>query len=257
MPPPDPFPMTRTYLVAGGALLVAALVCIHWMSTQPEFDADLTEAFQRASEVYAYTQEDITETVISDRTLHIEGLYHNNTRAGRFWSIATTTIVIPDDGEHEFSLANISFGDEVYTRVVTESPILREQIAFDAAWHRFRRDAIPTEFQNIAISGPILDHLALFSDGGKHLDLVEGPLTETATSSERVYVFRLALGARSEAGGTLATLMERIGDGSIRVWIDSEHLIRRIAIHDELFHSTTTLSRFNEPAVIEAPQMNE
>lgn len=244
--------MKSAYLYVGAAVLIGALVGTHWLMTRPQFDESLTTAFQTAADVYAYTQEDVTETDISGRTLRIEGVYYNNARTGAYVSAATTTIMIPDDGEHTFSLENTSVGDDVYTRVVTESPLLRNQIAFDAAWHHFRRDAIPSEFQDIAVSGPILDHLALFTRNGSYLNLLEGPLTD-ASSTMPQYTFRLAPGAHRNAGGTLATLMDRIDDGRIRIWIDSEHRIRQIVIEDESFRSTTTLSGFNEPRIIGRP----
>lgn len=246
--------MTRTYIYSGVAILsVVGAGAFFWMTTRPEFDTDLQRAFAHASAIHAYTQEDITSTEISERLLRIEGIYRNDSRTGRYASIATTTIRIPEEGEHSFSLENISLGDDVYTRVSTDSPLLKQQLAFDAAWHRFRRDAIPAEFVNVAISGPIMDHLTLFSDGGNRLDIVDGPIADAEDARMRVYSFRLAEDARSGAGGTLATLLERIGGGSIRIWIDEEDAIHRIAIDNGSFHSTTTLSRFNEPVPHEPP----
>ncbi len=250
--------MTRTYLIFGVIAVIAALVGAHWYMTRPEFDAELTAAFEAVSDIHAYTQEDVTETIVSERLLRIEGTYSNDTRTDRYSSVATTTIEIPGEGVHSFSLSNISRGEDVYTKVVTDSPLLRQQIAFDAAWHNFRRDAIPNEFKDIAISGPIMDHLALFRDGGTRLDVIDGPtIDESASSTLRSYTFRLALGARSDAGGTLATLMERIDDGHVRIWIDEESMIRRIVIDDESFHSTTTLTGFNERIAIEPPEVTE
>ncbi len=250
--------MSRTYLLSGAAVLIAiVLVAAYWYVTKHEFDADLSAAFERTADVYAYTQEDMTETVISDRMLRIEGIYRNDSRAGRYASIATTTISLPDDGEHSFTLENISLGEKVYTRVATESPLLKQQIAFDDAWHQFQRDAIPAEFESVAISGPILDHLLLFKSDGSYLTVVDGPVDDVqGDESLRVYTLRLRDG-QTDVGGTLATFMERIGDGTIRIWIDGTDTIRRIAIDNDSFHSTTTLSRFNEPLTIDAPPIIE
>lgn len=252
--------ISRTnYLLGAAGLCILGTAVAFWYWTKEPIDPVLAKAFARAAEIRSYTQSDVTQTEISGRTLRIEGIYHNDDAANRYASSATTSLTIPGDTEeHTFNLTNISIGADVYTRVATESELLRRQIAFDSSWHHFRYDAIPPLFDSVAVAGPVIDHLELFRDGGTFVELLtfDGEV-ELSGESVRNYTFKLSERADAELGGTLETLVRRIGNGTISISVEPHsYLIRRIVIAGSGFHSTTTISLVDEPVSILPPPLD-
>lgn len=233
-----------------------------WLSLVPKApteDTLLRRAYEQIATVRAYTQSVQTEVQLADRLLQVDGRYYHNGAESRFASIATTTLVILNgkkSEKHSFTLQNISIYNDVYTKIDTESDILRSTIPHTPLWQHFKKDSIPEQFVNISVSGPVLDNLLLFNENGAFLDLVQshGSSKWGDTSLEK-YTLKLSNEAPMGVGGTLGTLLGRIGkDGHVEVWIESESaIIRYMVFTGENYVSTTSISAINTPYIIKAP----
>lgn len=230
-----------------------------WYSLQPpgpKNDELLERTFSGIAVITSYTQSVETEIDLSDRKLLVSGEYYLNGPDNRFESVATTTLRISvgtKDEEHSFTLRNISIGEDVYSKIDTRSPVLAQTIPHSPEWRHFSKNQIPEAFADIAISGPILDNLLLFRDGA-FLELIQSYGEETWGNERLVrYAFTISREA-PEAGGTLATLLGRIGDGRVDMWIEPESASLRHAVFSgPSYHSTTTFSFMNIPRTINAP----
>ncbi len=100
-------------------------------------------------------------------------------RNNRFASSATTTLTVPNEiggvTSQVFALHTISIADDVYTRLDVASGTVPLTIAPAPTWRHFKKGAIPDSFKEIAISGPLIDNLALFRNGNTYLQIRERP----------------------------------------------------------------------------------
>lgn len=147
-------------------------------------------------------------------------------------------------------------GNEVYTKVETDSELLMSTIPHSPLWRHFTRDSIPQPFINIAVSGPILDNLLILSRGGSYLALAASHGTEPWGDEMLVhYTFTLSEEGQKSIGGTLGTLLGRVGEsGYVDVWIDEASAEPRYMVFQgENYSSTTTISAINIPKAIEPP----
>lgn len=218
-------------------------------------DSLMIETMKKSDQITSYTQEVTTQVDFADRTLHILGTYHIDRKALRYASFSTTTLNIQGLGEHIFSVENMSFGDTIYTRVMTESPLLAKSIAQTGGWQSFLNTEIPKELENIALSGPTLDNILLFSEDGRFVRLEE-KLGETIIDGTTLNHYRFSLsGATPTAAGSLSALIERIGPtGVIEVWVDpSSATIREIRATNETYRSRTILKNIGTPAEFAPP----
>lgn len=246
--------MKRSYLYAalGIIILITALFAL-WLYDHKNLDPQLLRAIDAVNDIYAYTQIDTTEVDVSGRRLTIEGVYENDAPNHRYTSSATTSVLIPNEGGHAFNLTNISIGDDVYTRISTESSLLRLQMPLEDRWHHFTKENIPASLHNVVVIGPIMDHILLFQDKGSLLT----PAGESETRNHdgvSYTVFPVQVATRDHAvGGTLATLLERIGSGTVRVWVSNQDSIDMITIENHDFRSTTTVTNRNSPRLVPPP----
>ncbi len=246
-----------TALVASIVFVVTTTLL--WLYLRPPgaaIDEHLKSAFTNVERVTSYNQNSQTEIDLSDRRLHIEGVYSLNGPRLEFASIATTSILIPTQNgtvTHSFTLENISIQDDLYTKIDTSSPLLRASIPH-GPWRHFKKNAVPTELKDIAVSGPILDTLLLFSSQGSYVSLITSH-GDTMWNQEKMrrYTFKLSPEVRALHGGTLETLVGRIATGTVDIWIDREDTIRHAVLNGDTYHSTTTFSHFNTPPIIVAP----
>ncbi|MFZ2555702.1 MAG: hypothetical protein WAZ27_03875 [Minisyncoccia bacterium] len=259
---PSSFARGNRLILSGIILLIFGTTSIGiWLYLVPptvKDDALLKRMFEQVGLITSYAQSVETAITLSDRELMVRGEYYLNGPQNRFESIATTTLRIPEGKnveEHSFTLRNISINDDIYTKIETESPALKKTIPHSSEWRHFTKNQIPDAFADIAVSGPTLDNLLLFSGSGAYLELVEAR-GEEAVSDERLVHYRFRLSqSLPQLGGTLETLMGRIGrDGHVDVWIDPESaMVRHAAFVGENYHSTTTFSAMNISREIEAP----
>jgi hypothetical protein len=100
----------------------------------------------------------------------------------------------------------------------------------------------------------VLHNLALFSGNGKYLRLSAKPETfDIGGENLALYRFTLSPLITEVEGGTLESLIQRIGSGEVFVVIDDTPRIRRIAIYGENYISTTTITSLNGAVPIEIP----
>jgi hypothetical protein len=231
----------------------------YYFSLPPELDAAFKQMLEDISAVRAYTQYVQTEIAMSDRHLRVVGTYYIDEIGNRFASSATTTLTMPDlppsEREHSFTLQNVSIGVNVYTRIETESELLKKTIPASPRWQRFQKDNIPSTFDNIAVPGPILDNLKLLGAGGTYLTLQGTPAIEKWNDELLTrYSFVLSDTAPKNSGGTLQALFERIGDGTIDVWLDTETAVLKfMRFENDSYISTTTVHYEGAPPPIIAP----
>jgi hypothetical protein len=237
-------------------VIFGAIAAFWLLSTRKEIpDELLRRALANIPTIQAYTQHVTTETDIAGRVLHVAGIYHIDRAHNRFSSSATTTLTIPDGSEPQiFNLANVSIGEDVYVKVETADESLRSRIPHSPEWKHFNRIQIPDALKDIAIAGPILDNLLLFSEGGMYLDLVDNRGKEDFQGENLArYSFTLG-GTPKDIGGTLQTLMGRIENGSVDIWVDPDSAqIRHMVIARAEYHSTTTFENINHIPDIAAP----
>lgn len=255
----------RSYTHLMAALVVvsvlSASVTYYFLTKKPEIDAPMTAVLQKVSEADVYTQFVETEFVVGMRHFAIKGTYRNNSTEGRYESVSTTTLMFldsPSEPLHSFTLHNISVGNEIYTKLETESELLKKTVPLSKEWQRFTRGAVPDAFADIAVSGPVLDNIRILDKEGMYLALTESPYDETwGEETLRRYHFVLSDAAEAKVGGTLETLFARVGDGSVDVWIDAQAgEVRYIRFENPPYYSTTTLSFGNSLPAIAAPSMD-
>ena len=246
------FAMQRARLLAliGLGILSGSLV-IAYVAFWPEKHAPnprFLAMLERIPAITSYIQDVTTKTAVGDRTLTITGTYLIDGPSARFSSKATTTLAIPNEGTHDFVLENISIGTAVYTRLTTTSSLLRESIPQSPEWQRFEKDSIPERWRDIAVSGPTLDILLLFRENGSYLEEIpdtdDDPLT---------LLYKLSSHAPRDAGGTLGTLAQRIGNGTVRLTIAESGDLERVEIASDGYSSDVHISNINSVPLIEAP----
>lgn len=247
-------------VIAGVCVVVSGAALAFWLFFPREEvpDALLRNTFANAPVIHAYTQHVATETDIAERTLRVEGVYHINRTSSSFSSSATTTLTIPDGSEPQvFNLANVSVGEDVYVKVETADESLRSRIPHSPEWRHFNRLQIPDAFKDIAIAGPILDNMLLFSENGVFLRLVDNRGREDwGSESLARYSFTLKNTPES-VGGTLRTLFDRIGDGTVDIWVDPDRAeVRHMVVASDAYYSTTTFSNVNHTPDIAAPVLS-
>lgn len=243
-------------IVATSILLV---LIVRYELSSKGIDPNLAMFLAKVSHIDSYSQHVETDMVFPDRHLQVTGEYLVDRRTERYSTYSTTTIILPDSGEpvpHDFTLANIAIGKDVYNRIYTRSPVLVHTIPASEAWRHFTADSIPTEFKNIAIPGPLLDNLLLFSKNGRFLTLVSAATipAHASTSPMHHFVFKLSGDSPPHDMGTLRALISRIGiDGYIEAWSDEQGVPRILHFSNEAYSSTTTISNTATPLFIEAP----
>ncbi len=226
------------------------------------FDDRLQEALQSVQDPRSYEMLVETETQVSDRTINIAGLYRLDFEQRRFGSYATTTLIAPElppkERTNSFTLENVAVGTDVYVKIETESALLRKTIPHSPEWRHFTDTTIPRQFTNIAVSGPVLDSLALLGGNGSYLSLMQKPTEiRIGSSTYHVYTFRLSKKARSVVGGTLQSLMGRIATGTVDVLVDDARSVRGLVVHGDNYVSTTTIMSVNTPVLIPIPSESE
>lgn len=241
-------------------IVCGALFSIYWFLTRPPAtDRFLEETLTHIMDIHSYKHKVVTDTVVSNRKLIVEGVYYVNHSTKRYASFSTTTLIIPKgepaSGPHVFTLANISIKDSVYTKIDTKSELLKSTIPQSGVWNSFQKDKVSKRFKDISISGPVLDHLRLFEGEGKYLVLAKSNGDEQINGETlRHYTFTRSNSIEG-AGGTLKTLLSRIGEhGVIDVWLDTERMeIKRMLIENGAYQTRAFFSEFNSIPAIEAP----
>ncbi len=256
---------TPALLALASVLLVCTLLSAYYL--YPGNDGGVTDARLQAalSAVQSpRTYEVIVETAtdLSDRTINVLGLYRLDFETNRFGSYATTTLTIPTEKpanrSHAFTFINLSMANDIYVWINTNSAFLQKTIPHSGTWRHFQKDAVPTHFKDIAVSGPVLDNLALLGKDGSYLSLSGPPIERTyAGESFFVYEFTLSKEAARVVGGTLEPLMRRIGTGHVFVWVDDTSHVRMMTFSGENYSSTTTVLTVNNPVEINAPILTE
>ncbi len=225
-------------LLFGGILLVIVAIGIFEAQKGPELDESVRMALRELGMDRIYGMRVETLVGLGDRGLAIEGLYRIDAPQDAYASEATTTLIIRESGEkHSFSLGNMSLGDTVYVSVASESPLLTRTLPLTGGWRSFESKAIPEQFRGIAVHGPILDNALLFEEEGAHLAFLE----KSEDENGQRYAFRLS-DPEAVAGGTLATLFERIGEnGRVYVWLNDGRIVRALFTGSD-YTSTTTFT---------------
>jgi hypothetical protein len=218
-------------------------------------DPRLNAAFAKAGSTGSYAQEDRTEAVVGDKRLVIRGSYLVDRPKNAYLSLSTTTVYV--GGSHtgqSFTLANISVGNDVFSKMEVGGSAPETSIPSSESWRHFKSNDIPAEYIGIAIPGPLLDSLRLFGEGGTYLRL-DHTMGDEDLSGQAVarYRFRLSDKTPPSPGGTLEALIGHIATGTVDAWIAPDGTIEQIAIVSAGYAATTSLSRFGEDLGITAP----
>ncbi len=258
-------PMKNSVLIALFAVLLSGSIVggYAWYSGHifNPYDEPLRSALKALQRPDSYEMSVETRTVLSGRTIVVSGLYRLDKSAKRFGSYATTTLTIPDEmparREHIFTLDNVSIGEDIYLRIDTQSPLLKMSIPYSSAWRHFNAREIPTQFTDIAVSGPVLDDLALLSSNGRYLSPSGEPRDVSYEGTDYdVYAFTLSERSADITGGTLESLVHRIGGGNILLWI-ADSQIRMLTFEGENYLSTTSIRSVNTALNISPPERFE
>lgn len=237
-------------------LLSLATSAYFLWQNKAQWDDTITAAVLTANRVTEHIEQVDTEADFPDRRIKVSGSYLIDAPEGRFAAYSTTTLLIPDMEPQTFSLQNIALPNEVFTRITTESPGLKGTIPEGPDWRRFPTNAIPPQFANISIAGPILNNLRIFENEGAYLELMASDgLQQREDELLLHYVFKLSDKALADnADGTLGALIDRIGEeGRIDVWVDeASSTVRYLQFSNPTYRSTTTL-RYLAPLSIEPP----
>lgn len=254
--------MNKPTLVAALCILTAGILLglyfVYESGHRSSFDNRLHTALQGVQSPHTYEIVVETTTALSDRTLEVLGLYRLNFDTKRFGAYATTTLTIPKEKPrnrtHTFTFLNLAIDNDVYVHIDTDSELLRKTIPHSPDWRHFKADTVPAQFKDIAVSGPVLDNLALLDKMGTYLTLLGQPAERTHGGEQfRVYEFNLSEKAGSVSGGTLEPLLRRIGSGHVFVWVDESPAVRMMTFFGDNYSSTTTVRSVNSPVEITAP----
>jgi len=226
-------------------------------------DTFFKETIEKIDEIHSYVQHVESETTLTDRHIRVVGDYYINNPDEQYLSFSTTTLSINSvpsvlgEGEHVFTLKNISLHDDVYINIETTSEFLLKTIPYTNAWEYFTSDAIPQKYTNIAFAGPVVDNLKLFSKTGKYVTVIEKRKDEVINEKKFTrYTLKLSDYAFEKEGtDKLGTLVERIGrDGTIDIWIQKDTMtIQYIEFKNPPYKSKTTISSINSPPPVTAP----
>ena len=234
-------------VLVAGAIGVALLITKGYLLiTKPTSDPLLAKVIENVAKNIAYIQHVETETSLSDRDIRVVGDYMVNHKSREYYSVATTTLTLPDTGQgrekHSFTLSNIAIVDDVYTKIDTESELLKKTIPHSVTWRHFKSGQIPPEFENIAIAGPILDNLRIFDERGRYMVIIKKHGYETF-QNENLMRYTLSLSDSTPPEGTLGVILNRIGkNGHIDAWVDAKnHMIRHLHFENGEYRSTTTI----------------
>ena len=237
-----------------GAIFTAI---IGFLTMPPALDEPILNALKTLGSPLPYVQNVETTVDIGDRRLVIRGRYFVDHDRRIYDSAATTTLSLRG-GEDigTFMIANRVIGDDVYTRVITETEGLMTAVPTSGEWHRFRRGAIPQEFIDISSDRPILDNLVLLRGEGAYLTLEKKFGVSMFDGSEELlrYGFRLSPQALEIRGGTMGALVGRLGTaGNIELWLTRAGELRHITLSAPAYAATTTITDVNNALIIEAP----
>ena len=249
--------LLKILLILGGFALCALLAKLYLTHPTP-FTQDplLRSAMTRIKAINSYRQTVDTDIQFPTRKLRIIGTYDVDNAQQRYASLSTTTLFSGARSKGaDFTLANISIGPDIYTRIETNSPELKRTIPATTTWQHFTKGSIPLLYTGIAIAGPVLDNLRIFEHDGAYLTLTSAPSAAYwGTEYLTRYSFAPAHVAPAASDGTLAALLSRISaTGTIDVWIDSQKTVRYLVFQNENYHSTTTLSDYNTAFPIVSP----
>jgi hypothetical protein len=240
-------------------LLVAGGLYFFLYAGAPK-DPILRTAFQNAAKARSYEQYVDTSANVDNKSLRIIGFYLIDQPRNAYAFYSTTTVEIPGSKKPViFTLDNISIEKDVYTKVTTKGDNVPLSVPSSPFWLHFKANDIPKDYANIALSGPLLDYLKLFSGRGRFLSLIAKVGAERIDGATLLhYTFALS-NSSVGASGTLLSLIKRIGPtGTIDVWIDEKtKVITVLRFRNENYVATTTISHINENFGIRAPAISE
>lgn len=240
-------------------LIVAVIVLVsafgawwYWTHRSPQLDELILEAFANAELTTAYSQEVETETNIEDRHIRVIGAYVLDDANKRYSSQATTELTLPDGTVHTFNLHTVTIGDDMYTRVESQSAALNLTVPASREWKNFKTNAIPAEYRDIATPRPPIDNLTLFRKNGEYLTIKEGRRGEDHDGEHLArYSFGLSSLAFTETTGPVSMIAERVGvHGDIDVWVrESDKQIRYIRLSNHPYSSETKITTSPLPVI--------
>ncbi len=235
-------------------LIIAGSGWWYWTHRGPQLDELILQAFANAELTTAYTQEVVTETDIEDRHIRVAGTYVLDDTNKRYSSRASTELTLPDGTVHSFSLQTITIGEDMYTRVESESAALNLTVPASREWKQFKTNAIPTDYREIATPRPPIDNLTLFRKSGEYLSIKEDRRDEEREGEKLArYTFGLSSLAFTETVGPVSMTAERVGvHGSIDVWVrESDKSIRYIRLLNHPYSSETKITTSPLPTIVE------
>lgn len=224
----------------------------YWSHRGPQLDELILAAFANADLTTAYFQEVETETNIEDRHIQVVGAYVLDDANKRYSSQATTELTLPDGTVHTFSLHTVTIGDDMYTRVESQSTALNLTVPASREWKNFKTNAIPAEYRDIATPRPPIDNLTLFRKNGEYLAIKEGRRDEDHGGEPLArYTFGLSSLAFTETTGPVSMIAERVGvHGDVDVWVqESDKQIRYIRLSNNPYSSETKITISPLPAI--------
>ena len=247
----------RWKLLATASLcaILAGVYYLYHVMSQPSFDGLMVRVLAQTATIDSYEERAETDVSVSKRRLLIAGVYKIDLKAHKFSSDSTTTLVaLQGSGKAPsgvFSLRNVSLGDDVYYRVATKSTDLAYILSGGSEWHHYVKGSIPPEVTEVAVSGPILDDLALFRSGETYLNFDRKVGTFGSTTQ---YLLHLS-GVSGPSEGPLHDLISRVGlKGHIDLWVDETSAnIKSVHFSGEDYESTTTIINLRHPQEITAP----
>lgn len=219
-------------------------------------DEFFNEAMRKIPEIQSYSQHVETKTQLKDRKIRVSGNYDIDKTNKKFNSSFTTTLFILDMSQgnqnHSFTLENISIGKDIYIKIGTDSEFLKS-ITKTNGWEHYTARNVPPKYSNIAVTGPIIDNLQLFTNNGRYIKV-----TDKAVIEEDLLKYSLKLSEKAftnKGSQILGTLAERISkNGIINVWIDQETLyIKKMEFKNDPYWSLTEISNINSVPDITPP----
>jgi hypothetical protein len=252
-------------LIVGATVLVILVVAFYGykysnIGSRLGLDPVARGIMDQAGIVRSYQAKVVTRAELSDRVVEINGTYTVDTPRERYGAISTTSLTIPGVSEsHVFTLENISIGENIYTRLQTNSPLIRQNMPETNGWRNFTSKTIPENFSGIAIRGSISDNLLLLSEQGKYLQFLIN-VGNDDSFGKTFFRYRFKLSSNSPPpNSTLESIFNRITkDGTIDVWIDLDNksLVALLFANDS-YRSTTTIMHLLDVPEIIAPISNQ
>lgn len=224
---------------------ISIFIAVSRQSEVREYGPLLAQFIESASHTVPYRADVEVSIPQSGKMLSIEGLYFVNHETREYYSFSTTSVTDIDNTTPSisFTIENIALNNWVYLRITPLDAYSRKTVRGTDSWVDFPANEIPVKYTDIAVSGPVQDNLALFSENGSLIELLKSERSGGADSPTETYTFKLSSKGMTAPSGPVRAIADHIGSlGYIYVTIPGpDNSDARMIFSGNNYSATTTI----------------